>query len=276
MTGLQREEIVTTPEDKTQADSGPGAAGTAIRARGVEMRFENPDGGERTILHDVDLEVPAGQFTALVGKSGCGKTTLLNMFAGLVQPTAGTVEVLGRRPREARDELGFMLARDALLPWRTAAGNVEYGLELRKLPRAERRRRSQQWLEAVHLGSHARLWPWQLSQGMRQRVALARTWALDPSVLLMDEPFAALDAYTRVSIQSEFLNLWQSDKPRTVIFVTHDLGEAIALADRIVLLGDGGILDDVHVDIERPRDQEAIAEDPRFAEIHRRLREQLS
>jgi NitT/TauT family transport system ATP-binding protein len=223
----------------------------------------------------VDLTVSRGEFTALVGRSGCGKTTLLNMVAGLVDPTAGELSVLGKSPRAARDHLGFMLARDALLPWRSAVRNVEYGLELRGVPRAERRATALRWLEAVHLGASADLWPWQLSQGMRQRVALARTWALAPDVLLMDEPFAALDANTRRSIQTEFLQLWQNDEHRTVLFVTHDLGEAIALADRVVLLGDGRVLDDIRVGIDRPRDLTRIAAEPRYQELYGRLTARL-
>jgi NitT/TauT family transport system ATP-binding protein len=168
-----------------------------------------------------------------------------------------------------------MLARDALLPWRNARRNVEYGLELRGVARARRREITAHWLEAVQLQHAQHQWPWQLSQGMRQRVALARTWALDPSVLLMDEPFAALDVNTRVAVQQKFLELWQAEEHRTVLFVTHDLGEAIALADRVVLLGRGQVLDDVAIDIDRPRDLSAIESDPRYRELHERLRVQL-
>lgn len=243
-----------------------------IRLRQTGVTFPSPEGGTRTVLHDIDLDVPAGQFVALVGRSGCGKTTLLNMIAALVEPTSGSITVHGTTPRDARPHLGFMLARDALLPWRTAQGNVEYGLELRGVDRATRRRVARDWLARVHLVGSERLWPWQLSQGMRQRVALARTWALDPDVLLMDEPFAALDARTRIAVQQEFLELWQSGPQRTVVFVTHDLGEAIALADRVVLLGEGQILDDVEVGIERPRDLETVAAHPRYQELYDRFR----
>jgi len=248
---------------------------TAVRVDGVTVRFPDPAGGTKTVLRDLDLTIERGQFTALVGRSGCGKTTLLNLVAGVVEASEGSVSVLGRSPRAARSELGFMLARDALLPWRSAQRNVEYGLELRGMAKAQRNETARRWLSAVHLGDAAKLWPWQLSQGMRQRVALARTWALDPEVLLMDEPFAALDAHTRVAVQAEFLRLWQSERSRTVVFVTHDLGEAITLADRIILLSDGDIVDDVTVGIPRPRDNEAIVEHPRFIELHRDLREQL-
>jgi NitT/TauT family transport system ATP-binding protein len=261
---------------KSNTRHGAGAAPTqfssAIALSGVDVVFPNPQGGTRKVLEDVNLDVPAGQFIALVGRSGCGKTTLLNMIAALVDPSTGSVSIGGATPREARPRLGFMLARDALLPWRTAQGNVEYGLELRGIDRATRRRTACDWLARVHLSGSERLWPWQLSQGMRQRVALARTWALDPDVLLMDEPFAALDARTRIAVQQEFLELWQSGPKRTVVFVTHDLGEAIALADRVVLLGDGHILDDVEVAIERPRDLEGVAAHPRYQDLYERFR----
>jgi NitT/TauT family transport system ATP-binding protein len=250
-------------------------AADAIALRGVSVTYHTPGQEPRTVLSGIDLTIPKGQFTALVGRSGCGKTTLLNMVAGLIDPSAGSCTVLGTAPRNAREHLGFMLARDALLPWRNARRNVEYGLELRGVARARRREIAEHWLEAVHLQHAHHQWPWQLSQGMRQRVALARTWALDPAVLLMDEPFAALDVNTRLSVQERFLRLWQSEEHRTVLFVTHDLGEAIALADRVVLLGNGRVLDDVAIDINRPRDLSVIASDPRYRQLHERLRVQL-
>ena len=259
-------------------DPRPVPAADAIALRGVTVAY--PGHGQdarnaRTVLSDIDLAIPKGEFTALVGRSGCGKTTLLNLVAGLVDPSAGSVTVLGSEPRDARGHLGFMLARDALLPWRTARRNVEYGLELRGVARAKRREIAMHWLEAVHLRHAEQHWPWQLSQGMRQRVALARTWALDPAVLLMDEPFAALDVNTRLSVQQRFLELWQAEEHRTVVFVTHDLGEAIALADRVVLLGGGRVLDDVRVELDRPRDLPTITADPRYLQLYERLCGQL-
>ena len=266
---------VASPAPDAVAPERSAELSGAIVIDGVSVSFSDHRGGVRQVLNEIDLQIPAGQFAAIVGRSGCGKTTLLNMVAGLVEPTAGSVEVLGQAPRRARSQVGFMLARDALLPWRSALRNVEYGLELRGIPKAERRQTARRWLEAVHLGDAESLWPWQLSQGMRQRVALARTWALDPDVLLMDEPFSALDANTRVSVQSEFLSLWQNGEHRTVLFVTHDLGEAIALADRVVLLGEGRVLEDVLVDIDRPRNLSTLPAEPRYQELYQHLRSQL-
>jgi NitT/TauT family transport system ATP-binding protein len=254
--------------------SEPGRA-DAIAFKDVAVRYPTAGHDPRPVLSGIDLTIPRGQFTALVGRSGCGKTTLLNLVAGLVDPSEGYVTVLGEEPRSARRHLGFMLARDALLPWRNARRNVEYGLELRGVAKAERRTIAGHWIEAVQLTHAQHLWPWQLSQGMRQRVALARTWALDPDVLLMDEPFASVDVNTRLALQTRFLELWQSEGHRTVLFVTHDLSEAIALADRVVLLGGGRILDDVTVQIERPRDLRAISADPYYQQVYERLRGQL-
>ncbi|MDI9941985.1 ATP-binding cassette domain-containing protein [Rhodococcus sp. IEGM 1302] len=247
----------------------------AVQLDGLTISFPSPDGSTKTVVDNLDLTIPRGQFVSLVGRSGCGKTTLLNALAGLVDATEGKTEVLGTTPFDARSRMGFMMARDALFPWRTAQKNVEYGLELRGVPKAERRTQSERWLAAVQMSEASRLWTWQLSQGMRQRVALARTWALDPDILLMDEPFAALDAQTRVEVQREFLELWQSQVGRTVIFVTHDLGEAICLSDRVLLLGAGRVIDDVSIDIERPRELETLTAEPRYIEIFNRLRGQL-
>ena len=247
----------------------------AVQLDGLTISFPSPEGSTKTVVDNLDLTIPRGQFVSLVGRSGCGKTTLLNALAGLVDATEGKTEVLGTTPFDARSRMGFMMARDALFPWRTAQKNVEYGLELRGVPKAERRTQSARWLAAVQMSEASRLWTWQLSQGMRQRVALARTWALDPDILLMDEPFAALDAQTRVEVQREFLELGQSQVGRTVIFVTHDLGEAICLSDRVLLLGAGRVIDDVSIDIERPRELETLTAEPRYIEIFNRLRGQL-
>jgi NitT/TauT family transport system ATP-binding protein len=236
----------------------------AIELHGVTHGFSE------TVLDDLDLVVPRGQFICLVGASGCGKTTVLNMLAGLIPPQSGDVRVLGTTPRGARRSIGYMFARDALLPWRTAIRNVELGLEFRGTPRIERREIALRNLERVGLGKHAHKYVWQLSQGMRQRVALARTWATDPDLLLMDEPFAALDVQTRLSLESAFLDIWEASG-KTAVFVTHDLSEAIALADRVVLLGHGRILADIDVPFARPRELVKLSARPEFQDIYQEL-----
>lgn len=220
-------------------EQGGGRPEPAVSLKGLSVGFTQPDGTHHEVLRDLNLEVPQGQFIALVGRSGGGKTTILNVLTGLIAPTAGEVSVLGRNPAEARSAIGFVPARDALLPWRTALRNVEYGMELRGVDRAERQSRAQHYLELVGLGHAAGRWPWQLSQGMRQRVALVRAWAVEPDLLLMDEPFAALDADTRQSIRAKFRSLLESGPTRSVIFVTHDLDEAVLLADRVIVLNGG-------------------------------------
>lgn len=221
--------------------------GPAISLSGLSVTFSQPDATKHDVLRDLDLEVPRGQFIALVGRSGGGKTTILNVLTGLVTPTSGRVSVLGVCPTEARSRIGFVPARDALLPWRTALRNVEYGLELRGVAREERKRTAQHYLALVGLADANHQWPWQLSQGMRQRVALVRAWAVEPELLLMDEPFAALDADTRQSVRAKFRALLESGPRRSVLLVTHDLDEAVLMADRVIVLSGGRITADTFV-----------------------------
>lgn len=227
----------------------------------TDRKAQGEHGSSRDLvaLDDINIEIPEGQFVALVGASGCGKTTLLNMMAGLITPSAGEISVGGTRPTLPNPGIGYMFARDALLPWRTAQRNVELPLETRGQPRAERAARAKEMLAMVGLEGRERQFRLQLSQGMRQRVALARTLASDPSLLLMDEPFAALDARTKLAMQMEFLRIWEShqgsEKRKTVVFVTHDLQEAVLLADRVVVMlpHPGRIAEDRVIDLPRPR-----------------------
>jgi NitT/TauT family transport system ATP-binding protein len=231
-----------------------------------------------TALADVSVQADRGELVVLVGRSGCGKTTVLNVLAGLVSPTKGSASVFGTEPGDAGSGVGYMFARDALLPWRTATRNIEFALELSRpeLGRRERRARAESLLEELGVaGAAQKRYPWQLSQGMRQRVALARTWAIEPRLLLMDEPFAALDAQTRSDAQSLFLDIW-SKSNTTVVFVTHDLHEAILLGDRVVVMDSGRIVDEFRVEIDRPRDAFTIVEDPRFQQLHHRLVETIT
>jgi NitT/TauT family transport system ATP-binding protein len=213
-------------------------------------------------LERVSLDIHDGEFVALLGASGCGKTTILNLIADLIAPTTGVIEVNGLAPMCPNLEIGYMFARDALLPWRKVSKNVELGLEVRAgWSHSRRRQRAAEMLELVGLTAAARRYPIQLSQGMRQRVALARVLAVDPKILLMDEPFAALDAHTRLDIQAEFLRIWElvaasSDHTKkTVVFVTHDLQEAALLADRVLVMypNPGRIGFERRIDLPRPR-----------------------
>jgi NitT/TauT family transport system ATP-binding protein len=230
-------------------------AGSSIVFANVEHWFDSLTGSAPVrVLERTSLEVGSGEFVALIGPSGCGKTTLLNMVGGLIVPVSGTVRVNGAAPSVGAENLGYLFARDALVPWRTAAGNVSLALEFRKVPPVDRSAIIDYALAAVGLGEFAQAYPSQLSHGMRQRVALARTLAPEPDTLLMDEPFSALDAQTRLVLQEQFVELWEA-RGSTVILVTHDLGEAIALADRVVILSrrPGRIKAEFRVDLPRPR-----------------------
>ena len=219
-------------------------------------------------LQDIRLDVPKSQFVCLVGPSGCGKTTLLNIVAGQIVPQRGEVVVTTRQPLTRA--VGYMFARDSLIPWRSIEDNVAYGLELRRVPKRQRRERAAEMLDLVGLGGKGGLLPKQLSHGMRQRANLARTLAIDPELLLVDEPFGALDAQNKARLQDEFLRIWEGAR-KTVVFVTHDLSEAALLADRIVVMGAGRIQRDIAVDFPRPRNLDALRFKPEFQDLVRSL-----
>ncbi|WP_327364221.1 MULTISPECIES: ABC transporter ATP-binding protein [unclassified Streptomyces] len=202
-----------------------------VRLEGLSVRY-----GAVPVLEPTDLELPAGSFTALLGPSGCGKSTVLNQVAGFLGPAGGRVTVGSDPVRGPGPERGVVFQHYALFPWRTARGNVEFALKRLGLPRPERRRRGLAALAEVGLADGAEKYPGQLSGGMQQRVALARALAAEPEVLLLDEPFGALDALTRTRMQTLLRELWQR-RGTTVLFVTHDIDEALALAERVVVLG---------------------------------------
>jgi NitT/TauT family transport system ATP-binding protein len=238
-----------------------------ISLRGVAVNF----GGARNALVGVDLDVQEGEFVALIGASGCGKTTLLNVIAGLVPATGGTVAIQNSPPAAGRRDICYILARDALLPWRTVIGNVEYGLELSGVARDERRRRAAIFLDKVGLQNYRDFYPSKLSQGMRQRVSLARAFAVGRNIYLMDEPFSALDSQTKLLLHDELLKLSESSGA-TFVFVTHDIGEAITLADRVVVMSKKGtgVADEIRIDLPRPRSADALQADARFHDLYRR------
>lgn len=228
--------------------------------------------GRKAALHAVDLQLADGEFLALVGPSGCGKSTLLKLVAGLLSPTAGEIDVDGRRAEGGRvpDGVGMVFQNDALLPWRSVVDNIRLPLELQGQDEATQRRRADELIELVGLTGFGDYRPRALSGGMRKRVALARTIAYDPDVYLMDEPFGPLDAQTRVRLGGEFLDIWEQ-LGKSVIFVTHDVEEAIALSDRVAVMsaGPGTIAAEFDVDLPRPRDFHEVRFTPEFQELHR-------
>ena len=257
-------------------DSG---SAVAVRALSHFFRIADPAAkAEGTVcaIDDVSLDIPERRFVAIVGPSGCGKTTLLNIIAGLEPVQVGAARVCGAPAQSGNPRIAFMQARDALLPWRSALGNAAFGLEVRGAPAAQRRAVAGVMLQRVGLGSFVNARPRQLSQGMRQRVALARTFALDSPVLLMDEPFGALDAQTKQQLQSVLLELWEQDR-RTVVLVTHDLQEAIGLSDQVVVMSarPGRIKAIFDVDLPRPRLVKELIGTPAFTSLYLQVRTEV-
>lgn len=242
------------PASRRKASNMPNSDG--LHVNGVSKKFPGPRGtGDTTVLDNIDLQVHPGEFVCLVGPSGCGKTTLLNMMAGFDQPTTGSL-TLDHTPIMAPGPERVMVFQDyALFPWLDVRRNVEYGLRIAGVPRSDRRRRALDAIELVGLAAHASQAVYRLSGGMRQRVALARALVLQPKVLLMDEPFAALDAQQRTVLQQETLRVWR-ETGQTIVFVTHSLEEALVLADRVVLLDPhpGRVAMLLDVELPRPRD----------------------
>lgn len=251
------------------ASEAAAAAVPAIRFDAVTARFPaRPGGRPYTAVADVSLTIGDGEFVSVVGPTGCGKSTLLNMAAGLLVPASGAVASYGAPVQGINRRAGYVFQGDALLPWRNALRNVMAGLEFDGAPDAEPRARD--WLRRVGLGGFEARYPHEMSGGMRKRVALAQTFVLDPDILLMDEPFSALDIQTRQLMENELLDLW-AQKRKAVIFVTHDLDEAIALSDRVVILSSGPgtrLIGSFDVDLDRPRDVMEIRQDPRFTRLH--------
>jgi NitT/TauT family transport system ATP-binding protein len=244
----------------------------AIELTRVSKRFATPDGSIFTALTDVDLTVEPGRFCAVVGPSGCGKSTTLTLVSGLEKPSEGTVKVNGRPVKGIGREVGFVFQSDALLPWKSVRDNVSAGPIFRGAGKREAYERADDWLRRVGLAGFADHHPHQLSGGMRKRVSLAQSLINEPSILMMDEPFSALDVQTRSIMSNELLTLWEQTRP-SVIFVTHDLEEAIALADRVVVMtaGPGTIKQIYDIDLPRPRQVPEIRFDPRFIELYEEI-----
>ena len=223
--------------------------------------------GKTVALNGVSLDIKENEFICVVGPSGCGKSTLLNIIAGLLEPTSGAVYLDGKKIEGTGVERGVVFQGYALFPWRTVLKNVMFGLEMKRMPRDQAEKIAKKYIKAVGLEGFEHAYPKELSGGMRQRVAIARAYAADPEVLLLDEPFGALDAQTRVQLQSELLNTWEHEK-KTCFFITHDVDEAIILAQRVIIMSarPGRIKKIVDIDIPYPRTQ-ATKTDPRFLEL---------
>ena len=250
-----------------------GNAPPAIAFSGISVAYPLKGGGRYVALGETDLVVADGEFTAIVGPTGCGKSTLLNVAAGLVPAASGGCAVFGKQLQGLNRDAGYLFQADPLMPWKTARDNVAVGLAVRGVAAKEARDRAQSWLTRVGLASMGDRYPHQLSGGMRKRTSLAQTLVLDPDIILMDEPFSALDIQTRQLMENEVLDLWAA-KRKAVIFITHDLDEAIAMSDRVVVLSAGPAshpIGEFAIDIARPRDVAEVRATPRFVELHKAI-----
>lgn len=267
---LPMEEFVTTiPEMSNRITS-------AIELRNVTKRFRTPTGQAYTALRDLSLNVAPGEFCAVVGPTGCGKSTTLGLISGLERPNAGEVHVMGQPVQGIDPRIGYVFQADAVFPWRNVLRNVAAGPRFRGLPKTEAFELARDWIERVGLTGFENHFPHQLSGGMRKRVALAQTFINGPQILLMDEPFSALDVQTRTLMEDELLNLWSSTSA-SVVFVTHDLEEAISLADRVYVLtaGPATVKGIYTIDLPRPRKVAEIRFEPRFVNLYQEIWEDL-
>jgi len=243
---------------------------TRITVEHLAKRFAGST-GEVLAVDGVSFEVRQGEFVALLGPSGCGKSTILNMVAGLLESTAGRIRIDADEaaPGRVNRKVGYVFQRDTVFPWRTVEANIGYGLEIAGVPKAERMRRVDRAIEMSGLSGFGRNFPRTLSGGMRQRVALMRTLIMEPEILLMDEPFGALDTHTKLEMHKTLLEIWERER-QTVLFVTHDLGEALTLSSRIILLSarPGRLKQDFEVPFARPRDAVSLRETPEFAQLY--------
>ncbi|MFI1093710.1 ABC transporter ATP-binding protein [Streptomyces sp. NPDC020917] len=267
-----RNDVATSP--------GTGAAAPSnarIEISGLTKRFLTPAGEVFTALQGVSFTVEPGQFCAVVGPTGCGKSTTLSMVSGLDRPSEGSVRVGGREVNGITDGVSFMFQTDALLPWKTVLGNVLMGPVFRKVPKQQAQTSARDWLRRVGLAGFEDRYPHQLSGGMRKRVAMAAALINEPRILIMDEPFGALDVQTKAIMSTELLSLWEQIRP-SVVFITHDLDEAVALADRVVVMtsGPGSVKAVFDIDLPRPRGSvQEIRFQPRFIELQQQIWETL-
>nr|WP_306268564.1 ABC transporter ATP-binding protein [Pararhizobium sp. IMCC3301] len=249
---------MTAPTLNAEAE-GAASALPVIHIGSLSKIFGEPAADGVTVLEGIDLDIAENQFVSLVGRSGCGKTTLLNIIAGLEAPSTGIVQINGRDVKGPGQGQGVVFQQHALFPWLTAQANVEFGFRTARMSKAEQRDQAEELLSLVGLEQASNRYPRELSGGMQQRVAIARALALDPDILLMDEPFGALDELTRIEMQQELLRIWEVRK-KTVVFVTHSINEALILSDRVVLLAPhpGRIARDLTVELSRPRQRTSV------------------
>ena len=257
--------LASAPE---RSQKGP----DALLLQGLRVTFVSRDqpGQRYTAVDATDLRIASDEFVSVVGPTGCGKSTLLNIAAGLLEPSAGRVEVFGQALRGINPRAGYMFQTESLMPWRTALENVAAGLEFRGVSQVEREDQARAWLARVGLAGFEDRFPHQMSGGMRKRTSLAQTLILDPDLILMDEPFSALDIQTRQLMENEVLALWLA-KRKAVLFITHDLDEAIAMSDRVVVMSAGPAsrpIGEFVIDLPRPRDVAEIRLDARFNALH--------
>ena len=243
----------------------------AISLQDITITFAAPSAGKvYTAVKGASLDVAPGEFVSIVGPTGCGKSTLLNVAAGLLQPSGGRVRVCGEPLAGINRQAGYMFQAESLMPWRSTLGNVIAGLQFRGTAGSAAHDLGESWLERVGLGGFGARYPHQLSGGMRKRCSLAQMLILDPQILLMDEPFSALDIQTRQLMENELLDLWAANR-KSVIFITHDIEEAIALSDRVVVLSAGPEthpIGEFRIDLPRPRDVAEIRMTPAFTRLH--------
>ncbi|HEX7735188.1 MAG TPA: ABC transporter ATP-binding protein [Ktedonobacteraceae bacterium] len=266
---LPMNETITPPDISSRNTS-------AITLQNVTKRFRTPTGQAYTALHDLSLDVSPGEFCAVVGPTGCGKSTTLGLISGLERPNQGEVQVMGQTVQGIDPRIGYVFQSDAVFPWRNVLRNVAAGPLFRGIPKTEAFEKARDWIARVGLSGFENHFPHQLSGGMRKRVALAQTFINEPQILLMDEPFSALDVQTRALMEDELLNLWSSTSA-SVVFVTHDLEEAISLADRVCVLtaGPATVKGIYTIDLPRPRKVAEIRFEPRFVNLYHEIWEDL-
>ena len=247
-----------------------------LQATGLRHEYYQPrTGGRLLALDNINLHVDDGEFVTIVGPSGCGKTTFINLCDGLLKPTAGKIDIDGKQVTGPGIDRGMVFQDSCLMPWRTVFKNVIFGLECQGLDNGEGQERARKFIKLVGLQGFEDHYPHELSGGMQQRCNLARALTVDPKILIMDEPFAALDAQTREIMQKELLRIW-SEARKTVLFITHQINEAIYLADRVIVFGarPGRVKQTIKIDLPRPRDL-SLKRDPRFLELENRVWEQI-